>query len=158
MTSLPFVRRRNAMLAKFVTKFASPSLGDEMKIYTPLMLVASLALAACGQPDDRGTQTAESDAAAQSNSMSSAPGAGTQSVQPAGEVHAGNGDITELSNDSVTISHGPVESIGWPAMTMTFRASSPNLLQGLNVGDPVDFKFQQAGEQYVLTSITRARQ
>ena len=81
-----------------------------------------------------------------------------QSAEGTGQVHSGNGDITELSSDSVTISHGPVESIGWPAMTMTFRAQSGQMLQGLNVGDPVDFQFQKAGEQYQLTSIKKAQQ
>lgn len=121
------------------------------KIYAAAMLLGSLALAACGQGEERNTQAvADSTAPPATND-----GAG---AQPSGQVHSANGDITEISDDSVTISHGPVESIGWPAMTMTFQASSPEMVQGLNVGDPVDFQFQQAGEQYVLTSITRARQ
>lgn len=130
-----------------------------MKIYTPLMLFGSLALAACGQSSDGNTQVVESETAPQSNA-SAMPGMGTgaQSAQPSGEVHSANGDITEISSDRVTISHGPVESIGWPAMTMTFLAPSGQMLDGLNVGDPVDFQFQQAGDQYVLTSIEKAQQ
>jgi len=125
----------------------------KMKLYTAAMLFGSLALAACGQPEDGDTQAVGPESTAPSAMNEGAP-----SAQPSGQVHSGNGDITEISSDSVTISHGPVESIGWPAMTMTFQASSPEMLQGLNVGDPVDFQFQQAGEQYVLTSITRAQQ
>ena len=125
-----------------------------MKIYTAAMLFASLALASCGQSDDRNTQVVGPDSA----SSPSGTNAGAQAAQPSGEVHSGNGDITEISSDSVTISHGPVESIGWPAMTMTFLAPSPDMLQGLNVGHPVDFQFQQAGDQYVLTSIEKAQQ
>ena len=123
------------------------------KIYAAAMLFGSLALAACGQSDDGDTQAVGPDSTAPSAANEGAP-----SAQPSGQVHSGNGDITELSGESVTISHGPVESIGWPAMTMTFRVPSADMLQGLNVGDPVDFQFQQAGEQYVLTSITRAQQ
>ena len=130
-----------------------------MKIYTPFVVAGAVALAACGQSNDD-TQGAESGTAAQSNTMSGMQGmgAGAQSAEPTGQVHSGNGDITEISSDSVTISHGPVESIGWPAMTMTFKAPSADMLQGLNVGDPVDFQFQQAGEQYALTSISKAQQ
>ena len=130
-----------------------------MKIYTPLVVASAVALAACGQSTDD-TQGADAGTAAQSNSMSGMQGvgAGAQSAEPTGQMHSGNGDITEISSDSVTVSHGPVDSIGWPAMTMTFRASSANLLQGLSVGDPVDFQFQQAGDQYVLTSISKAQQ
>lgn len=125
-----------------------------MKIYTAAILFASLALASCGQSDDRNTQAVGPDSA----SSRAGPNAGAARAQPSGQVHSGNGDITELSSDSVTISHGPVESVGWPAMTMTFLAPSPDMVKGLNVGDPVNFQFQQAGDQYVLTSITRAQQ
>ncbi len=123
-----------------------------MKIYTAAMLIGSLALAACGQSDEGNTQSvaAESTAPAGTNESGA-------TAQPSGEVHTGNGDITELSSDSVTISHGPVGSVGWPAMTMTFQAPSADMLQGLNVGDPVDFQFQKAGEQYVLSSIKKAQ-
>ena len=124
-----------------------------------VLVIGSLALAACGGPGESNTQGAQAgeDARANSTSMPGMNG-DVQSAQPTGQAHSGNGDITELSNDSVTISHGPVESIGWPAMTMTFRAGSGESLQGLNVGDPVDFQFQKAGEQYVLTSISKAQQ
>lgn len=124
-----------------------------MKIYTAAMLIASLALASCGQSGEGNTQTVGPDSASPSGTNAVA-----QTAQPSGEVHSGNGDITELSSDSASISHGPVESIGWPAMTMTFQVRSPDMVQGLNVGDPVDFQFQQAGDQYVLTSITKAQQ
>ena len=124
-----------------------------MKIYTAAMLVASLAVAACGQSEEGNTQTVAAETTAPAGTNQSGA-----SAQPSGEVHSGNGDITEISSDSVTISHGPVESIAWPAMTMTFRAPSPDMVQGLNVGDPVDFQFQKAGEQYVLTSIKKAQQ
>ena len=123
------------------------------KIYTATLLLGSLALAACGQGEDSNTQAVGADASAPSATNRAAPVA-----QPSGQVHSGNGDITEISSESATISHGPVGSIGWPAMTMTFQAPSADMLQGLNVGDPVDFQFQQAGEQYVLTSITKAQQ
>lgn len=76
----------------------------------------------------------------------------------AGDVYSAAGEVTKVSGDDVTISHGPVEGIGWPAMTMTFRAGSREVLQGLNAGDRVDFQFRQAGDQSLLTSIEKARQ
>ena len=124
-----------------------------MKIHTAAILIASLALASCGRSGEGNTQAPAPDSASPAGMN-----AGAASAQPSGERHSGNGDITELSNGSVSISHGPVDTIGWPAMTMSFQAPSPDMLQGLNVGDPVDFQFQQAGDQYVLTSITKAQQ
>ena len=84
--------------------------------------------------------------------------AGTAAPSAAADIHAAAGDVTKVAGDQVTISHGPVGSIGWPAMTMTFQAPSPEMLQGLNTGDAVDFQFRQAGEQYQLTSIRKAQQ
>ena len=105
----------------------------------------ALSLAACG--DNRATAPEQRETSA-------------GAVAPAGaeDIHAAAGDVTKVAGDQVTISHGPVESIGWPAMTMAFQAPSPEMLQGLNVGDPVDFQFRQAGEQYHLTSIKKAQQ
>jgi Cu/Ag efflux protein CusF len=107
-------------------------------------------LAAC----EAGNESAQGNQAITAQAGQGTAAAGEQS----GQVHSASGDVTEVSGDGVTISHGPVESIGWPAMTMTFQAQSPEMLQGLNVGDPVDFQFQQAGEQNVLTSISKAQQ
>ncbi len=113
-----------------------------------LLSAAAIALAACGSNEP----------ATQQQPGQEQEGSAAATSQPAGKVHSANGDITEISADSVTVSHGPVESIGWPAMTMAFQASSQEMLQGLNVGDPVDFQFQEAGGQYLLTSIKKAQQ
>ncbi len=82
---------------------------------------------------------------------------GTAAPAGAANIYSAAGEVTKVSGDQVTISHGPVEGIGWPAMTMAFQAPSSQLLKGLNVGDSVDFQFRQASEQYHLTSIKKAQ-
>lgn len=119
------------------------------------LVFSTLAFASCQQENDAATGAGEISADTSQGSTDSTDD-GSQAAQATGEVHAGSGDITEIDGDRVTISHGPVESIEWPAMTMTFQAESSRMLQGLNVGDPVDFQFRQTGEDFVLTSITRA--
>lgn len=121
----------------------------KMKYFAALAAGAAT-VASCGGADEA-AQTNQSATAGQVGATASA---GEQS----GEVHSGSGDITEVSSDRVSISHGPVESIGWPAMTMSFQAESPGMLKGLNVGDPVAFQFRQADGQSVLTSIKREQQ
>ena len=130
------------------------------KISTSLAILGALTVAACGQGGDAedGPDGTGNAGTSQVDSTAPMPDTGGQTAQATGEVHSGAGDITEVSGDRVTLSHGPVESIGWPAMTMTFRAGSPEMVQGLNVGDPVSFQFRQAGEEYVLTSIDRVQQ
>lgn len=53
----------------------------------------------------------------------------------------------------VTLHHGPVASLGWPAMTMSFKAA-PQLLQGLKAGQKVKFTAKD-GETPVITAIQR---
>lgn len=108
-------------------------------------LALVLATAACG--DDTPTQPGE-------NPPDAASGTGAQSDQP---VYAATGNVTAMSGGDVTIAHGPVEEIGWPAMTMTFRSGSPDMVEGIGVGDAVTFRFREAGGQYELTSLDKAR-
>jgi Cu/Ag efflux protein CusF len=128
------------------------------KITLTTFTLVSLALASCGQESDREARSGNPPAG--SAGEASAGIADDLDDQPladeiAGPVHSGSGDITKIDGNRVTISHGPVESIGWSAMTMTFIAQSPGMIEGLAIGDPVNFEFGQSGETYVLTSINR---
>ncbi|MGV8826011.1 efflux RND transporter periplasmic adaptor subunit [Methylibium petroleiphilum] len=56
--------------------------------------------------------------------------------------HAGQGRIESMDRESVTLSHGPIASLGMGAMTMEFKLPPPNKMPtGLAVGDRVDFEF-----------------
>lgn len=58
------------------------------------------------------------------------------------ERHRGEALIEALDRDTVTLSHGPVPSLQWDAMTMEFRLPPPNQRpRGLEAGDRVDFEF-----------------
>jgi len=54
---------------------------------------------------------------------------------------------------TVTIAHGPVDALKWPAMTMTFKAGSVDIA-GLKSGDQVDFEFTSTGMDGTLTKLT----
>ena len=73
------------------------------------------------------------------------------------EVHFASGTVTAIASDEVTISHGPVQGLGWPAMTMGFRATSPQMVEDISVGDAVSFQFREAGGGYELTSLSKAQ-
>lgn len=83
----------------------------------------------------------------------------TQTTQPNisanSQVYAGTGSVTGLAGDRVTISHGPIEGLGWPAMTMAFQAPSTEMTQDIAEGDRVSFQFREDGGSYVLTSISK---
>ena len=71
------------------------------------------------------------------------------------QIYAGTGAVTQLTGDRVTISHGPIEGLGCPAMTMGFQAPSPQMTQNIAEGDRVSFEFREEGGSYVLTSISK---
>lgn len=64
----------------------------------------------------------------------------TQPATPQG-LFEGVGRIEAIEPDSVTISHGPIPTVPWPAMTMQFKLAKPALAQGVKVGDRVAFAF-----------------
>lgn len=71
-------------------------------------------------------------------------------------AHQANGtvDAVDPKDGSVSMSHGPVASLKWPAMTMEFKAANPALLQALKPGAKVDFEFvERAPGEWVITRI-----
>ncbi len=94
------------------------------------------------------------------------PAKGTAAPAPAGVAAAtaasavgnqadGTVDGLDLKAGTLTLNHGPVASLKWPAMTMEFKAANAGLLNGLKPGQAVHFEFveRQPGE-FVVTSIT----
>jgi Cu(I)/Ag(I) efflux system protein CusF len=52
----------------------------------------------------------------------------------------------------VTLDHGPVESLKWPAMSMTFSVHDKTLFDSMSVGKKVNVDFIKDGTNYVITS------
>jgi multidrug efflux pump subunit AcrA (membrane-fusion protein)/Cu/Ag efflux protein CusF len=87
----------------------------------------------------------------------SAPAASAVPAAAAGAGHHGEGTVDSLDAKAGTISlnHGAIASLKWPAMTMEFKVANEHLLHGLAPGAKVGFDFveRQPGE-WVITSIT----
>jgi Cu(I)/Ag(I) efflux system protein CusF len=66
---------------------------------------------------------------------------------------AGVVKAVDARKGSVTIQHGPIAGLKWPAMTMAFQANPPSLLQGVTVGESVTFKLMKMGGSVQLTAI-----
>ncbi|TAH44714.1 MAG: efflux RND transporter periplasmic adaptor subunit [Betaproteobacteria bacterium] len=65
-------------------------------------------------------------------------------------------DAIDLAANSVTISHGEIPALNWPAMTMDFTLAAPGLAKGIVAGLPARFEFEQRGEgEFVITRIER---
>lgn len=55
----------------------------------------------------------------------------------------------------VKIDHGPIKSIGMPAMVMTFKVRDPALLAELKEGDQVDFALERSGLGWVVVRLSK---
>ena len=77
--------------------------------------------------------------------------------QAAGHRAEGTVDSVDAKDGTVSLNHGPVASLKWPAMTMEFKVANPSLLQALKPGVKVDVEFveRQPGE-WVITSAAPA--
>lgn len=57
-------------------------------------------------------------------------------------VHLGEGKVEAIDKDGITLSHGPIPTLKWNAMTMTFRLPSADLARNIAVGDTVAFEIR----------------
>lgn len=73
----------------------------------------------------------------------------------AAKTGAGAGIVTAIDSKAgtVTIQHGPIPAVSWPAMTMTFKAATPNVIRGVKVGEKIGFDVKITGTQNEVTAI-----
>jgi Cu(I)/Ag(I) efflux system membrane fusion protein len=77
---------------------------------------------------------------------------------PAAQLHTGEGKVESVTPDGITISHGPVATLKWPAMTMGFAKPSPGDYPQVKPGDRVRFTFREGGPTgYGLASVQRVQ-
>ena len=76
---------------------------------------------------------------------SSAKTAETEAVGIVDEINAAKG--------IVTISHEPIKSLGWPAMTMDFIIKDKKMLGKVAKGKKINFTFIQKKGDYLITHI-----
>jgi Cu(I)/Ag(I) efflux system membrane fusion protein len=80
----------------------------------------------------------------------------TPSKATVGHKAGGTVESIDAKDGTLSLNHGPVPALKWPAMTMEFKTANSAMLQGLKPGQAVTFEFveRQPGE-YVVTSIAR---
>ncbi|CAG9184775.1 hypothetical protein LMG23992_05334 [Cupriavidus laharis] len=80
--------------------------------------------------------------------MSATPAASA----PAAPEHEGVGRIEAVTREGLTISHGPIPSAQWGAMTMDFAAPPAGLPKGLKAGDRIHFRFHLNSDGLAILS------
>lgn len=73
-------------------------------------------------------------------------------MKPAGAAAAieATGVIEAMEGRQVTLSHGPIPALDWPAMTMAFPLDKTVSLKGLTKGQRVQFALEKRGEELVI--------
>ena len=114
------------------------------KALTVVLIPSLLVIAGCSKPAEQASQPATVDAMVNmtmSTKAKSGKGIGTVSaIDPA--------------TGKITLDHGPVAQLQWPAMTMGF-GTKPDLLKGIAVGDRVAFEFDWNGSSAEITRIVK---
>ena len=54
---------------------------------------------------------------------------------------------------TITIAHGPMPALKWPAMTMKFKVENASLLNGVAVGKKIHFVLKNVGGKPVVTQV-----
>lgn len=75
------------------------------------------------------------------------------------DVNKGIGvvDAVDRAKGTVTLSHEPIASLGWPAMTMDFAVEDKKLFNKLVVGKKVEFQFIKQHNSYVVKEVNQGR-
>jgi Cu/Ag efflux protein CusF len=71
------------------------------------------------------------------------------------QMHKASGTVKKLDQKAgtVTLAHGPVATLNWPAMTMSFKVKEKELLPRLAEGSKVDVEFTKQGKDYVIVVV-----
>jgi len=90
---------------------------------------------------------------AQASNMKNMPGMGNKKQAT---TASGTATITAVNaaRRKVTLDHGPIDEIKWPAMKMEFPTAPSVELSKVKVGDKVHFTLSGSGSSYTVQSIS----
>ena len=103
-----------------------------------------LALSACDKPTEAPKTEANADAI------------GDMAMSTEAKMVKGSGTVTAIdaAAGKITLDHGPIAELEWPAMKMGFGIK-PEIRKDIAVGDKVDFDLTVTGTAGEVTKITK---
>jgi Cu(I)/Ag(I) efflux system membrane fusion protein len=74
--------------------------------------------------------------------------------------HQGQGVLEAINDDgTVSITHEPIKSLGWPGMTMNFAVTNSSLVAGIKPGSAVNFELvERKPSEFVITKMQAQHQ
>jgi len=118
------------------------------------MMIAALAVLPIGLSGcDTQTETPKAEAPEAEATSDAMPG---MEMAAEAKMAKGSGTVTAIdaAAGKIALDHGPIAAVGWPAMKMAFSIK-PELLEGVAVGDKVDFDVTVTGSAGEVTAITK---
>ena len=114
------------------------------KFLIAVALPALIVIAGCSKSAEQSAKLAAS------NSMAN------MAMSTEAKAGKGTGTVTAIDplTGKITLDHGPIAELQWPAMTMGF-GTKPDVLKGIAVGDRVAFEFEWNGKSAALTHISK---
>lgn len=99
--------------------------------------------------------TAKESPASAPKAMDMPMGTNAQGATDKMAMHHASGVVKEMdaTKGTVTLAHGPVATLKWPAMTMTFKVNDKALMAKLGTDKKVDVDFMKEGSDYVVTDV-----
>jgi membrane fusion protein, copper/silver efflux system len=84
------------------------------------------------------------------------PAPAASAAAPAPATFNAQGKVESVEADGITISHGPIPELKWPAMTMGFSKPDAKAFADVKAGDTVHFEFRKGGPLgYELVAVHR---
>jgi Cu/Ag efflux protein CusF len=83
--------------------------------------------------------------------------AGTTSTESGKAMSSGVVKKVDKAAGKVTISHGPLENLGMPKMTMVFRVKDPAMLDRLKEGDEIRFVAEKVDGAFTVMRFEAAK-
>jgi len=74
--------------------------------------------------------------------------------------HLAQGTLDSINDDgTVSITHGPIKSLGWPGMTMDFALANSSLVAGIKPGSAISFEIvERTPGVWVITKLQATQQ
>lgn len=136
-----------------------------MKLMLSASVLAALLLSACSPSPSNDTVVPKEVAEAGDMAMSEAEHAKMANETTAPQAEAamakmasatGTIESVDAAAGKITIAHGPVEALKWPAMTMSFKAT-PEQIASVGAGQKVQFEFTAEGMNATITRVESIR-
>ena len=88
--------------------------------------------------------------------MKDLPGMKDGAAKPAAAAMT-EGEVRKIdkAQGKIALKHGEIKNLDMPAMTMTFRAGDPKMLDNVKEGDKINFNADKIGAQFTVTGIEK---